>query len=158
MSARCQFYHSLVTMGFHNEVVDLDPAPEDILLVWGKDVSEENLDKFFGQGENTEPANFPAGGLWSSKPPLVQSPFSPGALGKSRVFTGVSGVREKKRPQTEKGLPAGKFLSPSKIFCPSGGLEDIINFNSKQGLWSSIGSLQGQDRADRERSGPLAVF
>jgi len=42
-------------MVFHNEAVDLDPAPEDILSVWGKDVNEQTLDEFFGQGKSIEP-------------------------------------------------------------------------------------------------------
>jgi len=30
------------------EYVELDPKLEDILMVWGKDISTQNLDLFFG--------------------------------------------------------------------------------------------------------------
>lgn len=145
-------------MGFHNEAVDLEPAPEDILSVWGKDVNEQTLDEFFGHGKSIEPGICAAGGLRSSKFYLEQGSFLTGASGKFGVCSGLSDAREKESSQPEKGSPAGKISSPSKVFCQSGGLEDIINCNARQGFWNTSGSLHGQDSAAGERSSPLAVF
>lgn len=38
----------VITMVKPREAVDLESAPEDILSVWGKEVTAKNIDKFFG--------------------------------------------------------------------------------------------------------------
>lgn len=82
-------------MVFHNEAVYLDPALEDILSVWGKEVTDQNLDKFFGQVGNSASATFPAGGPWSSKSPKVsleESLVLAGTFGKNGGHVGASGA------------------------------------------------------------------
>lgn len=40
----------------HRDAIDLEPAPEDLLSVWGKEVTAQNLARFFGGLAKAVPA------------------------------------------------------------------------------------------------------
>lgn len=127
-------------MVIQNEAVDLDPAPEDILSVWGKEVNAQNIDKFFGQVGSHASANFSVGGSWSNKASkglLEESLELAGLLGNSGRDPRESGSQEKECALKENpyGTLGGKVLSPSKVFCPSGGLERDLEIC---GGWSKL--------------------
>lgn len=118
------------------EVVDVEPAPEDLISMWGKEVSEKNVGKYFGHE-----GSFAAGGPWSKNPSggfLEESLILAGEFGNSGGRKGVSTDTLEDGLRKEKGPLVRKAPSPSKAFSPSGGLEDIINFSACQGVWTSV--------------------
>jgi len=145
------------------EAVEIDPAPEDILSVWGKDTSEQNLDKYFGKVGGHSNVSFAGSGAWSSflaKGLQDESLELAGGIGKFGKSSEEIG------PHARTGSAEGgnifstysKFPSPTKLHCPSGGLEDIINFSSCKGIWRPVGGIQlaGKDLGDD--SSHSAVF
>lgn len=102
------------------------------------------------------------GGSWSNKASkglLEESLELAGLLGNSGRDPRESGSQEKECALKENpyGTLGGKVLSPSKVFCPSGGLEDIINFKTNQGTWRSVGGGQNSGNEVQERNSHLAI-
>lgn len=60
-------YYRVITMVKPREAVDLDPTPEDILLVWGKEVNTQNIERFFGSAGSHALAEFTVEGSWSNR-------------------------------------------------------------------------------------------
>lgn len=121
------------------EIVDLDPATEDILSIWGKDLTAQNLEWYFRSLSSQGNGSFSSGGLRNNMPSKVSLE---GNLDLSGFRSqGIKGFQEVCIPeendlqvrishpiQESKGKPfsMGSFLS--------GGLEDIVNYGLTLGF------------------------
>lgn len=133
-------------MVISSESVELDPSPEDLLTVLGKEITAQSLGEFFGKSEGYGSAAVAGAGSRASyfAKGLLEESWEPS--GSLRVI-GSDPVKELQISESNvwgrKGIDAlpGKSLSPSKTFCPSGGLEDIINSVQNIGVWRPVGGL-----------------
>lgn len=129
-----------LTMVKHEDAIYLEPAPEDLLSVWGKEVTAQNLARFFGGLAEAVPAEEDA---WTFK-------GLPEYLGgKADVdVSATKGRKEHSHPlhleksplQVSVGIHGNKLKPLSGPPRFSGGLEDIVNISSKQGIWVSEGA------------------
>ena len=111
------------------EAVELDPTPEDILSVWGKEIIAQNIDKFFGSAGSHATEKFTSEGSWINRAPK-------GLLEESLELAGLNsqGVRGLPKPSFQEegfyltGKPYVSQVSKEKPYSPapflSGGLED----------------------------------
>lgn len=93
-----------------SEAVDVEPAPEDLLSMWGKEISEKNVGKYFGKE-----GSLAAGSPWIKSPSdalLEESLILAGELGISggRKEGLINPVEEE--PRKIKGTLGGKPPSP----------------------------------------------
>lgn len=117
-----------------NEAVDLNPAPEDILTMWGKEVTAQNVVKFFGSDGCHAPADLATEGVWSIQGTKVQSETEVGWAGpgiKGRKGLQAPVISENDLSQ-DPAFPHGcKRRTIAGTVRMQGELEDIINFQPK---------------------------
>lgn len=102
------------------EAVDLDPAPKDILSVWGKEITAQNIDKFFGSVGSQETKKYTPEGCWSNR-------SSKGLLEESLELVGLNsqGVRGLLEPNPQEegfhltGEPFIRQVSKEKPSSPA---------------------------------------
>lgn len=126
-----------ITMVNPNELVDLDPELEDILSVWGKEPTTQNVEWYFGGYElsRLEP------------PPQVSLETKPSSLWLSketdrnslRIRNQTSFQQPFREDTAERASNAAHFLgnrgkSISGRNFLSGGIEDIVNLWLASGL------------------------
>lgn len=131
----------------HWEALDLEPSPEDILSVWGKELTAQNVDWYFGA----------VGSQGCVKPSVEGTVYniSPRVSLEERLDPEVQGKSDTKGLQEESlrneyshcAIPRliqgrrGKGLISSPIL--SGGLEDIVNLGAARGIRTSADSERG---------------
>lgn len=81
----------------HSKFVDLDPASEDILSVWGKDLTARNLEWYFGAPGGHGNGSFSPGGLRNTRQ-LIDSLTGNQDLGGSSCH-GIKGLQVENSPE-----------------------------------------------------------
>jgi len=148
-----------------NELVDLDSDMEDILSIWGKDPTAQNIERYFRSS-----GTFRSGTLSPEPLKINQSFLQLSKEIKENAFAhqDFQASQQTSRP-SEDGLHAGfrqsihgtkgKSLSVEPVL--SGGLEDIVNFVSSSGQRSEkgVGRVSTLTRASiaKEQGNPKGI-
>ena len=141
-------------MGLECELVDLEPTPEDLLTVWGHDVSVQNLERFFPQRfVKQEVKSIEPGAVISS----IRSAFLEGVKSKkgdcvafpSQGFrsvgeSSVKNVSEATGPLFSNSGP--DFSDIIRFPTLSGGLADVV---ANCGLHGSKGPRTVNDKTEK---------